>query len=78
MINNITLGQYVPGNSVLHRLDPRTKIIWTAALMVAIFMVDSWNEYVMMGSFTLILLLISGVPVKQTLRGIKPLYSFCY
>lgn len=73
MINNITLGQYVPGNSVLHRLDPRTKIIWTAALMVAIFMVDSWNEYVMMGSFTLILLLISGVPVKQTLRGIKPL-----
>jgi len=73
VINNITLGQYVPGNSVLHRLDPRTKIIWTAALMVAIFMVDSWNEYVMMGSFTLILLLISGVPVKQTLRGIKPL-----
>ena len=72
MINNITLGQYVPGNSVLHRLDPRTKIIWTAALWL-LFYGCSWNEYVMMGSFTLILLLISGVPVKQTLRGIKPL-----
>ena len=73
MINNITLGQYIPGNSVLHRLDPRTKIIWTAALMVVIFMVETWPEYVMMGAFTLILVLISGVPVKQALKGIKPL-----
>ncbi|NMA66700.1 MAG: energy-coupling factor transporter transmembrane protein EcfT [Clostridiaceae bacterium] len=73
MMNNITLGQYIPGNSVLHRLDPRTKIIWTAILMVTIFMVDSWADYVMMAAFTLILLLISTIPVKQTLKGIKPL-----
>ena len=72
-MNNITLGQYIPGNSVLHRLDPRTKIIWTAILMVTIFMVDSWADYVMMAAFTLILLLISTIPVKQTLKGIKPL-----
>ncbi|HBR02646.1 MAG TPA: transporter [Ruminiclostridium sp.] len=73
MISNITLGQYVPGKSILHRLDPRTKIIWTIILMVAVFLMESWQEYVMMGAFTIILLLISGVPVKQTLKGIKPL-----
>ncbi len=73
MINNIMLGQYIPGSSILHRLDPRTKIIWTALLMVAVFMIESWQEYVMMGALTLILLLISGVPVKQSLKGIKPL-----
>lgn len=73
MIGNITLGQYIPGKSILHRLDPRTKIIWTIILMIAVFMIESWQEYVMMGSLTLILLLISGVPVKQSLKGIKPL-----
>lgn len=73
MINNIMLGQYIPGSSILHRLDPRTKIIWTALLMVAVFMVESWQEYVMMGALTLILILISGVPVRQSLKGIKPL-----
>lgn len=73
MIGNITLGQYIPGKSVLHRLDPRTKIIWTIILMVAVFLIESWQEYVMMGCLTLILLLISGVPVKQSLKGLKPL-----
>jgi len=72
-MNNITLGQYIPGNSIIHRLDPRTKIIWTAILMVEIFLINSWQEYVMMGAFTAILLLISNIPVKQTLKGIKPL-----
>jgi energy-coupling factor transport system permease protein len=41
--------------------------------MVAVFMIESWQEYVMMGALTLILLLISGVPIKQSLKGIKPL-----
>lgn len=73
MIGNITLGQYVPGNSILHRLDPRTKILWTLLLMIVTFMIDSWQEYVMMGSLTLILIIVSGIPVKQTLKGLKPL-----
>lgn len=73
MIGNITLGQYFPGNSILHRLDPRTKIIWTAVLMVATFLIDSWQEYAMMGAFTLLLLLISEVPIKQSIKGVKPL-----
>ncbi|HOK42127.1 MAG TPA: energy-coupling factor transporter transmembrane component T [Thermoclostridium caenicola] len=73
MIGNITLGQYIPGESVLHRLDPRSKIIWTALLMVAVFIINTWQEYVMMGAFVAILLVISGIPIKQSLKGIKPL-----
>jgi len=73
MIGNITVGQYVPGNSILHRLDPRTKILWTMLLMVVTFLTNTWQEYVMMGALTLILLIVSGIPVRQTLKGLKPL-----
>lgn len=73
MIGNITLGQYIPGQSILHRLDPRSKIIWTILLMVAVFIINTWQEYVMMGAFIAILLIISGIPLKQSLKGIKPL-----
>lgn len=73
MIGNITLGQYVPGKSILHRLDPRTKILWTGLLMVATFMIDSWQEYVMMGALTILLIVLSGVPLNQTLKSLKPL-----
>lgn len=73
MIGNITLGQYIPGNSILHRLDPRTKIIWTIFLMLALFVIDSWPEYIMMAAYTLMLILISGVPLKQSIKGVKPL-----
>lgn len=73
MIGNITLGQYIPGESVLHRLDPRTKIIWTGILMVAVFLMESWQEYVMMGAFVIMLLLVSNIPIKHSLKGLKPL-----
>lgn len=73
MIGNITLGQYIPGNSVLHRLDPRSKIIWTFLLMVAVFLIGTWQEYMVMGAFIALLLAVSGIPPKQSLKGLKPL-----
>lgn len=73
MIGNITLGQYIPGKSPLHRLDPRTKILWTMVLMIAAFIMDTWQEFAMMGVFTVILLMISNIPLKHSLKGIKPL-----
>ncbi len=73
MIGNITLGQYIPGTSVMHRMDPRSKIIWTGAFMVLTFLMESWPEYVLMGGLTVLLLLASQVPVRQSLKGLKPL-----
>jgi energy-coupling factor transport system permease protein len=73
MLKNITLGQYIPGKSLLHRADPRTKLIWTIIIMVAVFTANNIYCYLMLLALTGIILVVSGVPVGYTLRGIKPL-----
>ncbi len=73
MLKNITMGQYIPGRSILHRADPRTKMIWTMLLVIAIFMANNIYGYVMMLALTGIILVLSEVPVAFTLRGIRPL-----
>ena len=73
MIGNITLGQFIPGTSILHRMDPRAKLAWTGAFMVVVFLMETWPEYLLLGMFTGVLLLVSGVPPKQSLKGLKPL-----
>ncbi len=50
MLNNITIGQYFPGNSFLHRMDPRAKIIATTIFVVAIFLANSPLAYGLVGS----------------------------
>jgi energy-coupling factor transport system permease protein len=73
MIGNITLGQYIPGQSVLHRMDPRAKLAWTGVFMVIVFLMEAWPEYLLLSGWTAFLLLVSGVPPKQSLKGLKPL-----
>ena len=73
MLKNITMGQYIPGKSVLHRADPRTKMIWTILLMIMLFMANNPYGYVMMIAITGIMLAVSEVPVSFTLKGIRPL-----
>ncbi len=73
MINNITIGQYIPGDSIIHRSDPRTKIILTIVYMVVIFMVSSFWTFGALTAFTILAVVISGVPLKYTLKGLKPL-----
>lgn len=74
MINtNITIGQYIPGDSVIHKADPRTKIILSIVFMAVIFLVNSFWTFTAMAMFVLLTVIISGVPVKYTLRGLKPI-----
>ena len=74
MINtSITIGQYIPGDSIIHRADPRTKILLSIAFMVVIFLVNSFWTFTAMALFVLLTVIISGVPVKYTLRGLKPI-----
>jgi energy-coupling factor transport system permease protein len=72
MIRDITLGQYYPGNSILHRADPRTKILLTMFYMVVIFTVRSYLGYAMLSVFTLLSIFLSGIPIRHTLKGLKP------
>lgn len=73
MISNITIGQYIPGNSVIHRADPRTKIILSIVFMAVIFMANSFWTLTAIALFTIMSVIISGVPLKYTLKGLKPL-----
>lgn len=73
MLKDITLGQYFPGNSVVHCLDPRTKLIMLVAYIVALFMAVNWVSYAVMAAFLIIVIKISTIPPKSIIRGMKPL-----
>ena len=73
MLKDITLGQFFPGNSVIHRLDPRTKLITLVVYIVALFLAVSWISYAVMLLFLLTVIKISTIPFKSIIRGLKPL-----
>ncbi len=73
MLKDITLGQYFPGNSVIHRLDPRTKLIVLVVYMVALFVASGWVSYGVLLLFLLTVIKISAIPGKSIVRGMKPL-----
>lgn len=73
MLKDITLGQYFPGNSVIHRLDPRTKLIMLIVYIVALFSANNWVSYGVCFLFLALCIAISSIPLKSILRGMKPL-----
>lgn len=73
MLKDITLGQYFPGNSFVHRLDPRTKLIVVVLYIVALFVAKSWISYGLMLAFLLTAIKVSRIPPKAIIRGMKPL-----
>ncbi|HHW30159.1 MAG TPA: energy-coupling factor transporter transmembrane protein EcfT [Clostridiaceae bacterium] len=73
MIKDITLGQYIPGDSFLHRTDPRVKIILVLLYMVIIFLTTTYLGLLMVVLFTLIGIIGSGIPLRYALRGMKPI-----
>ena len=73
MLKNITLGQYYPVDSAIHRLDPRVKILLVIALIVAIFLIETLVGYAVALGFIYLATRLSKVPWKMLLKGIKPL-----
>ena len=73
MIKDITLGQYYPGNSPVHRLDPRTKLVLMIAFIVAVFLVKSLYLFILPAIFVLAVTALSGVPVSYVFKAIKPI-----
>lgn len=73
MISDITIGQYYSGKSVLHRLDPRMKLILTLASIVIVFVCKSFLSLALVAVFTLAATLLSGVPAKMILKSLKPI-----
>ena len=73
MLKDITLGQYFPGNSVVHRLDPRTKLLMLIVYIVTLFLANNWVSYLIVLAFLVTVIAISSIPVKAIVRGMKPL-----
>lgn len=73
MIRDITLGQYFPGESVIHRLDPRVKIIATLMFIIELFIVDNFLGFAIAAVCLGIIIGVSKVPVSFIMRGLKPI-----
>ena len=71
MLSDITLGQYLPGNSVLHRMDPRVKLILTFACIVFIFVAGNFWSLLLMAALAVGGMILSGVPVGQYLKSLR-------
>ena len=73
MLKDITLGQYFPGNSPVHRLDPRTKLILLIIYIVALFTASNWLSYGVVFGFLALSIAVSTIPIKSIVHGMKPL-----
>lgn len=76
MLRDITIGQFFPGNSVIHRLDPRFKIILTILFIVMLF---SGSTFLCLGIgavYTVMIVLLTRIPVKMYVKSIKPMFIF--
>lgn len=78
-MNNITIGQYIPGDSWLHRLDPRIKLFALVALLVGTFIIPISTEFsaiIPMGAIFIGMLILtssSGIPLKKVINGLRPI-----
>ncbi len=70
--NSVTIGQYLPGESLVHRLDPRTKIVAVLAYVIILFMVRGFSGYAVMGAVTAMMALAGKIPLKMLVRGLRP------
>ena len=72
MLKDITLGQFFPGDSYIHRLDPRTKLLMVVVYIVALFMAKGWLAYGLVIAFLAMCIKISGIPFDEDLAVYGP------
>ena len=76
MLKDITLGQFFPGNSLIHRLDPRSKILFILLYIIFIFSIKNIFAYIFIALFIIMCNYISKIPFKFMLKGVKPILFF--
>lgn len=74
LLKGITIGQYLPGDSFIHNIDPRIKILITVLLIVTLFFIQTFYGYILLLVILYIIVRISNIPLKTILRGLKPLW----
>ena len=76
MLKDITLGQFFPGKTVIHRLDPRTKLLVLILYIVTLFLAKSYLSYALVLVFLVTVTLLGRIPFKSMTRGLKPMLIF--
>ena len=74
MLSDITIGQYFPGDSFLHRMDPRVKVILLFFFLIGIFVFDTAGSYAVLSLLTVGLFLLSRVPLRMMVKSLRPLF----
>ena len=69
MLKDITIGQYYPTDSIIHRLDPRVKILFTFIFMISLFVINTFAPYALILAFLLVIIKVSKIPLKYILKG---------
>lgn len=72
-MDQLILGQYIPGNSIIHRLDPRTKLLTSIWFILLIFLASGFWSYTLLGVIVLLTAFVSEVPISYYIKGLKPL-----
>ena len=73
MLKDITIGQYLPGESFTHKLDPRTKIIIAILFIVSLFVIDKFVGYILVVAFLALVIYNAKIPLNYILKGLKPI-----
>ncbi|MGM9924214.1 MAG: energy-coupling factor transporter transmembrane component T family protein [Bacillus sp. (in: firmicutes)] len=73
MMDNIIIGRYIPADSVLHRMDPRSKLTLVFLFVCIVFLANNTITYGILGFYTLALVILSKIPIRFLLNGLKPI-----
>lgn len=73
MFEKLLIGRYLQGDSVIHKMDPRTKLMASFIFIIIVFLADSILAYLLLTAFTFFVIYLSGIPVGFFLRGVKPM-----
>ena len=73
MLKDITIGQYYPGRSPIHLLDPRVKIIITFLFIFVVFFIKSYVGYAILFAYLMLIVILSTIPLKLIFKSLRPL-----
>ena len=73
MFKDITLGRYYPGNSPVHRVDPRMKILLVIAFIAAVFLIQNMWLFALAGAYVILMTAVGQIPVIYVIKSLKPL-----
>ena len=75
MIKDITIGQYIPGESFVHKLDARVKILFSLLFIIDLFLIKEFSGYIVIFIFTMMAIIVSKIQFRYIYKGLKPIFK---